>query len=216
MAHHPSPLRATRGAATPDRNGGACPAKPIGEDGLARQGTECRKFPVSNVKQQRRHCERSEAIQNTSADAVWIASSLALLAMTERARLSIPAARSCPCLAKRHPRKHGGSRECRALDAPAAARAKVESTRVSHHRSTETIRHSLHDGLTAYVRALPGVPGFLASVACELVTRKLDPSVGGSGPRVFTARIDAARPAPPTRPSHPAPNVRDDREPPLL
>jgi hypothetical protein len=29
-----------------------------------------------------RHCERSEAIQNPSAGAVWIASSLALLAMT--------------------------------------------------------------------------------------------------------------------------------------
>jgi len=29
-----------------------------------------------------RHCERSEAIQNLSVETVWIASSLALLAMT--------------------------------------------------------------------------------------------------------------------------------------
>ncbi|WP_177237356.1 hypothetical protein [Bradyrhizobium sp. Rc3b] len=32
---------------------------------------------------QRRHCERSEAIQTGSAEAVWIASSQGLLAMTE-------------------------------------------------------------------------------------------------------------------------------------
>src|SRR5690348_6144620 len=64
-------------------------------------------------------------------------------------------------------------------------------------------------------RALPGVPGFVATVARTFVTSKLDPSVGGSGPRVFAVRIDAARPATPMRPSHPAPNVRDDREPPL-
>ncbi|WP_192859554.1 hypothetical protein [Bradyrhizobium sp. DOA9] len=32
-----------------------------------------------------RHCERSEAIQNLSAEAVWIASSQGLLAMTVEA-----------------------------------------------------------------------------------------------------------------------------------
>src|SRR5438105_4611256 len=36
----------------------------------------------ANPKWDHRHCERSEAIQNLSAEAVWIASSLALLAMT--------------------------------------------------------------------------------------------------------------------------------------
>jgi hypothetical protein len=85
----------------------------------------------------------------------------------------------------------------------------------SHHRQGRSNRHSLRDGFTAYVRALLGVPGFLVTVACRLVTRKLDPSVGRSGPRVFAVRINAARPAAPTRPSHPAPNVRDDREPSL-
>jgi hypothetical protein len=44
---------------------------------------------------------------------------------------------------------------------------------------------------------------------------KLDPSVGGSGPHDFAGRIKAARPAAPTRPSHPAPNTRDDRVAPL-
>jgi len=58
---------------------------------------------------------------------------------------------------KASPSKFGGRRECRVFGTPAAARALVESTRVSHYRSTEIIRHSLHDGFTAYVRALPGV-----------------------------------------------------------
>ncbi len=44
----------------------------------------------------------------------------------------------------------------------------------------------------------------------------LDPSVGGSGPRALAVRICTLRRSAPTRPSHPAANVRDDREPPLL
>jgi hypothetical protein len=37
-----------------------------------------------------------------------------------------------------------------------------------HHRYAETIRHSLRDGVTAYSRALLGVPGLIASVACRI------------------------------------------------
>ena len=72
--------------------------------------------------------------------------------------------------------------------------------------------------LTAYLRALPGVPGFFATVArADHRLARLDPSVGGSGPHDFAVRPACARPAQPTqRPSHPAPNVRDDRETPLL
>jgi hypothetical protein len=46
--------------------------------------------------------------------------------------------------------------------------------------------------------------------------RQLDASVGASGPHDFAVRIGVARLASPPRPSHPAPNVRDDREAPLL
>jgi hypothetical protein len=59
-------------------------------------------------------------------------------------------------------------------------------------------------------------PSLARSSSCEL-----DASVGASGPRDFTSasapfvRTKNSR-APPTRPSHPAPNVRDDREAPLL
>ena len=43
-----------------------------------------------------------------------------------------------------------GRRECRALAAPAASRAKVESTRVSHHRHAETSGIPCATVLTAY------------------------------------------------------------------
>ena len=41
----------------------------------------------------------------------------------------------------------------------------------SHHRSSRSNRHSLRDGLRL-IRALLGVPGFLAAVACGLVSPK--------------------------------------------
>src|SRR5258707_37107 len=61
----------------------------------------------------------------------------------------------------------------------------------------------------------PRCPGFLATVAREIV-HGLDPSVGRSGPHAFAVRVRALRLCTPTRPSHPTPNVRDDREAPLL
>jgi len=45
--------------------------------------------------------------------------------------------------------------------------------------------------------------------------RKLDASVGAPGPHGFAVRQNAARLAPLKRPSHPAPNVRDDAYAPL-
>ena len=46
--------------------------------------------------------------------------------------------------------------------------------------------------------------------------RQLDASIETSGPHDFTVRFERARPLHPKRPSHPAPNVRDDRDTPLL
>jgi hypothetical protein len=43
------------------------------------------------------------------------------------------------------------------------------------------------------LRALPGVPGLLASVALSITIDKLDPSVGGTGPHGLTVRDCAAR-----------------------
>ena len=62
----------------------------------------------------------------------------------------------------------------------------------SHHRYAETCRPSLRNGLRL-IRALLGVPGLLASVASRIITTRLDPSVGRSGPHDFAVRLDPAR-----------------------
>jgi hypothetical protein len=54
------------------------------------------------------------------------------------------------------------------------------------------------------LRALSGVPGFLATIVAQLLAR-LDPSVGESGPHGLTVRNCAARLAARPRPSHPVP-----------
>jgi hypothetical protein len=54
------------------------------------------------------------------------------------------------------------------------------------------------------LRALPGVPGLLASVAAQIALQQLDPSVGGTGPHGLTVRAGHARLAQLLRPSHPA------------
>ena len=49
-----------------------------------------------------------------------------------------------------------------------------------------------------------------------IASRKLDASIGASGPHDFAVRISAARLASLPRPPHPAPNVRDDAYAPLI
>ena len=55
------------------------------------------------------------------------------------------------------------------------------------------------------LRALPGVSGLLASVACRLVIGGLDPSVEGTGPHGLTVHALAARLAAGPCPSHSGP-----------
>ncbi len=85
----------------------------------------------------------------------------------------------------------------------------------SHHRYAATSRHSLHDGFTAY-SVLSPVTGLSCHRRLQVTTCKLDASVGAPGPHSFAVRGSAVRLAGTSRPSHPAPNVRDDREAPLL
>ena len=115
--------------------------------------------------------------------AVWIASSLSLLAMTS---IRIPAAGSARVVRIERPSSSRGSRECRAFCTPVVSCAKVESTRGRHHRHAETSGIPCAMGYGLF-RALPGVPGLLAAITRELV-HELDPSVGGSGPHDFTVR----------------------------
>src|SRR5258708_35973040 len=65
-------------------------------------------------------------------------------------------------------------------------------------------------------RALPGDRALLLPSLSRIIPQKLDASVGASGPHGFVVRAGVARLASPKRPPHPSPNVRDDRETPLL
>jgi hypothetical protein len=109
----------------------------------------------------------------------WIAGSSP--AMTEAAfrfqtYLSLPAARfPRPGDASFRPRNRGRG-ECRALGAPAASRAKVKSTRVSHHRVAERFSIPRAMVLTAYSTLFPAiglfvtVPGAMRSIVTRLTS----------------------------------------------
>ena len=66
------------------------------------------------------------------------------------------------------------------------------------------------------LRALPGDRALLPPSPLEkLASQELDASVGASGPHDFAVREQRHSSRDVPRPSHPAPNVRDDRETPL-
>ena len=69
--------------------------------------------------------------------------------------------------------------------------------------------------LTAYIVLSPGT-GLFCPRHRRNRFRQLSASVGAPGPHDFAVRISAARLASPLRPPHPASNVRDDRDTPLL
>jgi hypothetical protein len=104
----------------------------------------------------------------------------------------------------RPPRSEGavlpqeGSRECRAPDAPAALRAKVESTQASHHGHAGSPGIPRAMVLTAYF-ALSPVTGLSCHRRRRNLFRQLDASVGASGPHDFAVRkvalSSAAQPA---------------------
>jgi hypothetical protein len=92
---------------------------------------------------------------------------------------------------------------------------RVENTRVSHHGHTGSPGIPRAMVLTVSF-ALSPVTGLCCHRHQRKKSRQLDASVGASGPHDFTVRVNAARLASLPRPPHPAPNVRDDREAPLL
>src|SRR5216683_5641407 len=97
----------------------------------------------------------------------------------------------------------------------------TKSTR-QNHRYRRIIRPSLRNGFNGFLRALPGDHCLVATVARETRERLHDLSacVGAPEPHDFAVRCSIIRPRKKLRltlprPSHPIPNVRDDREPPL-
>jgi hypothetical protein len=73
---------------------------------------------------------------------------------------------------------HGGRRECRALDAPASAYAMVVVERTRVRQVTPESPGIPHAMVYSLYRALPGVPGFLATVAGGVASADLTPASG--------------------------------------
>jgi hypothetical protein len=99
---------------------------------------------------------------------------------------------------------------------PAALRAKVKSTQASHHRSAE--RSGIPCAMVLrFPSCSPRRPGLLSpsSAQCASIVADL---ISASGYQAHTTSPSAWRPSSRAqqRPSRPAPNVRDDRETPLL
>ena len=74
-----------------------------------------------------------------------------------RTRLLVPAAQHARAMQKFHPSKMEGAGNAGCSATPAASCARIESTRVSHRRQAEAIRHSLRDGVTAYSVLSPAI-----------------------------------------------------------
>ncbi len=132
----------------------------------------------------------------------------------------IPARQMPRVLANFGPRKDQRARgNAGASGAPAeeASCARIESTRVNHHRSTGTIRHSLRDGFNGFLRDLPGEPGFLATIpsAMRSIVTELTPASGRQDHTTSPSAGHAVRLSGEVRVHCISTHVRDDREPPL-
>jgi hypothetical protein len=71
-------------------------------------------------------------------------------------------------------------------------------------------RHSLRNGFNGLSARSPRRPGLLAAVVCEIVSRRLDPSVGGSGPHALAVRQLHRSSGNTARVHRIPPRVRDD------
>src|SRR3954452_15464474 len=127
---------------------------------------------------------------------------------------TIPRRENARALPTTTPEKRG-RRECRVRAAPAVSRAKNKKA---------------HEVVTTGSPEQPGIPramvltvSFVISpvigLSChrhrQVTTCQLDTSVEASGPHDFAVRISTVRQPCYQRPSHPVPNVRDDRDTPL-
>ena len=88
------------------------------------------------------------------------------------------------------------------------------------HRRQQPQVHRKHPAFPAQwfygLYAISPVTGLFCHRHWRRLLRQLDTSVGVSGPHDFAVRLRRSRQQHHPRPPHPAPNVRDDREAPLL
>ena len=109
-----------------------------------------------------------------------------------------------------------GRGECRAPNAPAASCAKVESTRVSHHRSTGFIPAFPHAMVLTVSFVLSPVIGLSCHRHLARLLARLDAGVEASEPHDFAVRDSTARQVRAARVHRIPPRVRDDRERPSI
>jgi hypothetical protein len=108
-----------------------------------------------------------------------------------------------------------GSRECRALGAPAASCAK-KSTRVRNHGHAGITRHSPRNGFNGFLRALPGDRALLSpSSPRSLLLENLTPASGRQNHTTSPSAMPSAFVNAPLASTASRANVRDDRETPL-
>ena len=109
---------------------------------------------------------------------------------------------------RRNPRKIEGAGNAGCALHP---RSRVQKCTANAHEHTGTdgaIRHSLHNGFTAYSALSPVTGLFCHRRSCgNRYPRKLDTSVGVSGPHDFAVRLSHARQSQLSRPPHPAPTL---------
>jgi hypothetical protein len=152
---------------------------------------------------ERRHCERSEAIH---LSACCVMDCFASLAMTARHTFAFSPhafARALPDSCRLTPEKGAGNAGRSMRPTVSCARwGRKAHTSIQVTPVTPGIPHAMVYGL---LRALPGAPGFLATVACA-TSRRLDTSVGVPGPHAFSVRkkVLSSRAPPASTASRPA------------
>src|SRR6201999_975743 len=134
-----------------------------------------------------RHCERSEAIHSSACGAMdcFVAS---LLAMT-RVCARIPAARNVralPIVTLEKQRVQGmpGARRTHCLACKQKRRTQANTG------TPKSLRHSLRNGLRLTSRSRRST-GLVSLRPPGLLSLRVDPSIGGSGPHAFAVRLDA-------------------------
>jgi hypothetical protein len=93
-----------------------------------------------------------------------------------------------------------------------------KSTGVSNYRYTAIVRHSLRNGFNGFLRALLGDHAWLPPSSADRSAHLAPASERqdhATSPSAATSFVRAKKRLTLPRPSHPVPNVRDDREPPL-
>ena len=132
-------------------------------------------------------------------------------------RLRLLATRTAPEQDEIRVPQNRGRRECRALSRTRSLVCEMKNAyERSHHRQAGSNPAFPARMVLTVSFVLSPVIGLSCHCHLAETSAKLDASVEASGPHDFAVRDCTVRRSRNPRPSHPAPNVRDDRDTPLL